>query len=107
MRPEHGVQLVSTGGSAPTSRRASTSSTSDIVTPVGAGDLHAQYEALRAKLAAEGLFEESRKRPLPRWPRRIGVVTSPLGAVWHDIANVLRRRYPLAEVVLSPDRCRG
>jgi exodeoxyribonuclease VII large subunit len=77
------------------------------VTPVGAGDLHAQYEALRARLAAEGLFAEERKRPLPRWPRRIGVVTSPTGAVWNDIRTVLERRYPFVEVVLSPTAVQG
>ncbi len=77
------------------------------VTPAGAGDLHARYEQLRAKLAADGLFDDERKRPVPRWPRRIGVVTSPVGAVWRDITNVLRRRYPLAELILSPSVVQG
>jgi exodeoxyribonuclease VII large subunit len=77
------------------------------ITPAGAGDLHQRYEALRVKLAAEGLFGEDRKRPLPRWPRRIGVVTSPVGAVWRDIGNVMRRRYPFAELVLSPTIVQG
>ncbi|HEX2141023.1 MAG TPA: exodeoxyribonuclease VII large subunit, partial [Candidatus Limnocylindria bacterium] len=77
------------------------------MTPAGAGDLHQRYEALRAKLAGEGLFEADRKRPLPRWPRRIGVATSPVGAVWRDITNVMRRRYPLAELVLSPTVVQG
>ena len=77
------------------------------LTPAGAGDLHAQYEALRLRLAAEGLFDDARKRALPRWPRRVGVVTSPIGAVWRDIGNVLRRRYPLIEVVLSPSVVQG
>jgi exodeoxyribonuclease VII large subunit len=72
------------------------------ITPAGTGDLHARYEQLRQKLAAEGLFDERRKRTVPRWPRRIGVVTSPVGAVWRDINNVLTRRYPLVELVLSP-----
>src|SRR5205823_32340 len=56
----------------------------------------------KAKLAAEGLFETSRKRPLPQFPRRIAVVTSPKGAVLHDILNVLKRRYPLVEVLMAP-----
>jgi exodeoxyribonuclease VII large subunit len=77
------------------------------ITLAGAGDLHQQYEALRARLAAEGLFEAGRKRALPRWPRRIGVVTSPVGAVWRDIGNVLRRRYPIGELVLSPTIVQG
>lgn len=77
------------------------------LTPAGAGDLHARYEQLRTQLAAAGLFDEGRKRPIPRWPRRIGVVTSPVGAVWRDINNVLRRRYPLVELVLSPSVVQG
>jgi exodeoxyribonuclease VII large subunit len=77
------------------------------ITPAGAGDLHQQYEALRLKLAAEGLFEAGRKRPLPRFPRRIGVVTSPVGAVWRDIGNVMRRRYPIGELILSPTIVQG
>ncbi|MDP9244851.1 MAG: exodeoxyribonuclease VII large subunit [Chloroflexota bacterium] len=77
------------------------------LTPAGAGDLHAQYEALRLRLAAEGLFDDARKRSLPRWPRRVGVVTSPVGAVWRDIGNVLRRRYALIELVLSPSVVQG
>ena len=70
--------------------------------PAGFGDLALRYEALKAKLAAEGLFEPSRKRPLPERPRTIGVVTSPTGAVWHDIRTVLERRWPLAGVLFVP-----
>jgi exodeoxyribonuclease VII large subunit len=77
------------------------------LTPAGAGDLHQRYEQLRTRLAAEGLFDERRKRGLPRWPRRIGVVTSPVGAVWRDIGNVVRRRYPFAELVLAPTIVQG
>jgi exodeoxyribonuclease VII large subunit len=77
------------------------------LTPAGAGDLHARYEELRTKLAAEGLFDEDRRRQVARWPRRIGVVTSREGAVWRDIGNVLRRRYPLVHLVLSPCAVQG
>ncbi|HEX9738409.1 MAG TPA: exodeoxyribonuclease VII large subunit [Candidatus Limnocylindria bacterium] len=107
VRPQHGAQLVCHGRVRAYEPQGVYQLYVESVTPVGAGDLHAQYEALRAKLAAEGLFEESRKRPLPRWPRRIGVVTSPVGAVWDDICTVLRRRYPLVEVVLSPSAVQG
>jgi exodeoxyribonuclease VII large subunit len=79
----------------------------DFVQPEGVGLRHAQFELLRQQLQEEGLFDESRKRPLPAFPRRIGVVTSPAGAVFHDICNVLRRRWPLTEVVLSPTPVQG
>jgi exodeoxyribonuclease VII large subunit len=107
VRPEHGMQVIVHGrvrGYEPQGLYQLYVST---LTPAGAGDLHQRYEALRAKLAAEGLFEEGRKRPVPRWPRRIGVVTSPVGAVWRDIGNVMRRRYPLAHLVLSPTIVQG
>ena len=79
----------------------------DFVQPEGAGALQAEFERLRARLEEEGLFDESRKRALPRFPRRIGVVTSESGAVFHDICHVLERRWPLAEVVLSPAPVQG
>lgn len=79
----------------------------DFVQPEGAGALQAEFERLKVRLEEEGLFDESRKRPLPRFPRRIGVVTSESGAVFHDICQVLERRWPLAEVVLSPAPVQG
>jgi exodeoxyribonuclease VII large subunit len=79
----------------------------DLAMPEGVGELALELERLKQKLAAEGLFETSRKRPLPRFPKRVGVVTSPTGAVFHDIQNVLQRRYPLAELVLSPTIVQG
>jgi len=79
----------------------------DLVQPEGVGMLHLEFERLKAKLADEGLFEPARKRPLPPFPERIGVVTSPTGAVFHDIANIVGRRYPLVELVLSPTPVQG
>lgn len=74
--------------------------------PAGLGDLMARLEALKAKLAAEGLFATERKRPLPSSPRIIGVVTSPSGAAIHDICKVIRRRFP-SRILLSPARVQG
>ena len=79
----------------------------DFVQPEGVGVLHAQFQRLKAQLEEEGLFDEARKRPLPRFPRRIGVATSPAGAVFHDICNILGRRWPLTEVVLAPTAVQG
>jgi exodeoxyribonuclease VII large subunit len=79
----------------------------DAVVPAGLGELAAEFERLRAKLEAEGLFDPSRKRPLPPYPSRVGVVTSEQGAVIHDIANVLGERYPLTELVLCPAAVQG
>ncbi len=107
IRPEHGTQLICHGKLRAYEPQGIYQLYVESATPAGAGDLHQQYEALRAKLAAEGLFDAARKRELPRWPRRIGVVTSPVGAVWRDIGNVMRRRYPIGELVLSPTIVQG
>jgi len=107
VRPEHGMNVIVHGRVRAYEPQGVYQLYVESITPAGAGDLHARYEELRRKLAAEGLFEESRKRTVPRWPRRIGVVTSEQGAVWRDIGNVLRRRYPLVELVLSPSVVQG
>jgi len=73
----------------------------------GEGALQREFERLKAKLAAEGLFEVERKRPLPSWPRRIGVITSPSGAAVRDVLSVLRRRWPLVEVDILPVPVQG
>jgi len=79
----------------------------DYVQPEGAGALQAEFERLKAQLGEEGLFDESRKRRLPPMPRRVGVVTSASGAVFHDICHVLERRWPLAEIILAPAPVQG
>ncbi|MGQ9681730.1 MAG: exodeoxyribonuclease VII large subunit [Anaerolineae bacterium] len=79
----------------------------DELRPAGAGLQALELERLKKQLAAEGLFEAARKRPLPPYPRRLGVVTSPAGAAWRDICRVLSRRYPLVEVRLAPTAVQG
>ena len=79
----------------------------DTIRPAGEGQLYQEFLRLKARLEAEGLFDLSRKRPLPRWPNRIGVVTSSTAAALRDILNTLRRRFPVAEVVLAPTPVQG
>ncbi len=81
--------------------------TIDAVRPKGRGNIYEELEKLRRKLAAEGLFDEATKRPLPRIPQTIGVVTSPSGAALQDILNTLRGRWPLTEIWLSPASVQG
>src|SRR6476660_7706659 len=79
----------------------------EIVQPRGLGLLQAKFEALKRKLEAEGLFDPARKRVLPKFPRRIGIVTSPSGAAIRDILNVLNRRAPNVHVLINPVRVQG
>ena len=79
----------------------------DAIRPAGEGALYLQFIRLKARLEAEGLFETARKRELPAFPRRIGIVTSPTGAALQDMLNTLTRRYPLAEVILAPSAVQG
>src|SRR5256884_913229 len=78
-----------------------------VLQPRGIGLLQAKFEALKRKLEAEGLFGPERKRPLPKLPRRIGIVTSPSGAAVRDMLNVLRRRAPWLQVLINPVRVQG
>jgi exodeoxyribonuclease VII large subunit len=78
-----------------------------ILQPRGLGLLQAKFEALKRKLDAEGLFDAARKRPLPRFPRRIGIVTSPSGAAIRDMLNVLQRRAPWLQILINPVRVQG
>jgi len=79
----------------------------DLVQPEGLGSLHLELERLKTALASEGLFLESHKQDIPAFPNRIGVITSPSGSVWHDIQNIIRRRYPLVELCLAPATVQG
>jgi exodeoxyribonuclease VII large subunit len=79
----------------------------DSIQPAGFGDLALRFEALKAQLAAEGLFDAKRKRPLPPWPQTIGIATSLSGAVLQDMRKVLARRWPIARVVVSGCQVQG
>ena len=79
----------------------------DDLRPAGVGDAYLRLEALKKRLTAEGLFALDRKRALPTAPRRVGIVTSPIGAVWHDIQTVVARRDPRVELIFSPAAVQG
>ncbi len=106
-QPRVGDQIVVHGNATVYERTSRLQISAVVLYPAGAGILQLQLEQLRQRLEAEGLFDDDRKRPLPLFPNRIGVVTSPTGSVWHDIQRVIERRYPLAELVLSPAAVQG
>ncbi|MEJ7838230.1 MAG: exodeoxyribonuclease VII large subunit [Thermomicrobiales bacterium] len=105
--PRVGDQVIVNGTVTIYEARGQLQFDANVFQPAGTGLLQAQFEALRQKLEAEGLFDPSRKRPLPRFPKKIGVATSPSGAVWHDIQRVIERRYPLVELILAPTLVQG
>ena len=104
---ERGAQIVVHGKLTVYEQRGELQCIVDFVQPEGVGLRQAQYERLRQQLEEEGLFDPARKRALPPFPKRVGVVTSPTGAVFHDICNVLGRRWPLSELVLAPTPVQG
>lgn len=77
------------------------------MTPDGVGELYVAYEQLKERLAAEGLFDESKKKPIPQYPERVGVVTATTGAAVRDIINVITRRYPYCEIIIYPSLVQG
>jgi exodeoxyribonuclease VII large subunit len=106
-RPEHGAAALAHGRISVYPARGSYQLYVDLLQPAGLGDLHARFEQLRERLKAEGLFDAERKRPLPPFPRVLGVVTSPRAAALRDVLQVLRRRYPLVRVLLAPTLVQG
>ncbi|NLF02782.1 MAG: exodeoxyribonuclease VII large subunit [Anaerolineales bacterium] len=105
--PENGDQVQARGRVAVYEARGRYQLVVVQLEPAGIGGLYLEYERLRRRLADEGLFAPERKRPLPPFPRRIGIVTSPAAAALRDIINVLGRRYPLAELLLAPTAVQG
>ncbi len=106
-RPENGMHVVLRGRVTVFEGRGELQLSAEYLEPKGAGALQIAFEQLKAKLEAEGLFEASRKKPIPPLPRRIGIVTSPQAAAVRDILNVLRRRHHTASVVIFPAQVQG
>jgi len=106
-RLQHGASVLVYGSLSLYEQRGDLNFMVEFVQPEGVGALQAEFERRRARFDEEGLFAQERKRALPRFPRRIGVVTSATGAVWHDIQTVLARRWPLATLVLQPAVVQG
>ncbi len=106
-RPEDGMSVIAHGRVSVYEASGQYQLYIDDMQPDGVGSLALQYEQLRRRLEAEGLFDEARKKPLPPMPMRIGVITSPSGAAVHDIKNVLGRRFPCAEMILFPSAVQG
>ena len=106
-RPENGMAVVASGRITVFPRDGAYQLYCNTLSPLGAGDLAGAFEQLKAKLQAERLFDPGHKKPLPAYPQRIAVVTSAAGAAVHDMIRILRRRYPLAKVILLPVRVQG
>jgi exodeoxyribonuclease VII large subunit len=104
---DHGAKVLAHGYVSVYEQRGELQLIVDAVRPAGVGLLQAEFERLSARLELEGLFDTARKRRLPAFPRKIAVVTSPSGAVFHDICHVLGRRWPLVEVLLAPTPVQG
>ncbi|MBQ9460264.1 MAG: exodeoxyribonuclease VII large subunit [Oscillospiraceae bacterium] len=106
-RPENGMKVVAFGRISVFPRDGAYQLYVSELTAEGAGDLHVAFEQLKAKLDAEGLFDPAHKKPLPRYPDRIAIITSSAGAAVHDMIRILGARWPLSQVVLLPVRVQG
>ena len=106
-RPESGMGVTAWGRISVYPRDGAYQLYCEALMPEGFGDLQMAYEQLKAKLEKEGLFDRSHKKPIPRYPERIAVITSSAGAAVHDIIRVLRRRWPMGKIMLLPVRVPG
>ncbi len=106
-RPENGMKVIAFGRITVFPRDGVYQLYCSDLTADGVGDLHIAFEQLKEKLYREGLFDSAHKKSLPRYPRRIAIITSAAGAAVHDMIRILRRRYPLAKVLLLPVRVQG
>ena len=106
-RPENGMQVIAAGRITVFPRDGQYQLYCVRLTPEGAGDLHVAFEQLKEKLLREGLFDQAHKRPLPAYPRRIALVTSPAGAAVRDMLRILGARWPMAQIRILPVRVQG
>lgn len=105
--PENGMKVIVTGRISVYERDGRYQIYIDSMQPDGIGDLHIAFEQLKEKLGKMGIFDMQRKKPIPKFPKTVGVVTSPTGAAVRDIVNVISRRYPLCEVLICPVLVQG
>ena len=106
-RPENGMKIIAMGKVSVYPRDGAYQLYCTALTMDGVGDLYAAFEQLKKKLAAQGLFDPAHKKPIPKYPGTIGIVTSSAGAAVHDMLRILRKRYPLSKVRLLPVRVQG
>ena len=106
-RPENGMKVIASGRITVFPRDGAYQLYCSGLSADGIGDLHVAFEQLKEKLYREGLFDPARKKPLPKYPRRIAIITSGAGAAVHDMIRIIRRRYPIAEIALLPVRVQG
>ena len=106
-RPENGMKVIAMGKISVFPRDGAYQLYCTAMSMDGVGDLHTAFEQLKAKLYAQGLFDPAHKKPIPRYPGVIGIITSSAGAALHDMLRILRHRYPLTRVVLLPVRVQG
>ena len=106
-RPENGMKVIAVGKVSVYPRDGAYQLYCVSLTVDGVGDLYVAFEQLKKKLAAQGLFDPAHKKPLPRYPGRIGIITSSAGAAVHDMLRILNKRYPLSKAYLLPVRVQG
>ena len=106
-KPQNGMSVLAVGRVSVYPRDGAYQLYCTRLIPDGAGDLQMAFEQMKERLWREGLFDEAHKKPLPPFPHRIGIVTSPAGAAVHDMLRILNKRYPLSKVILLPVRVQG
>ena len=106
-RPENGMKVIAMGKISVYPRDGAYQLYCTAMAMDGVGDLYAAFEQLKKKLAAQGLFDPAHKKPIPKYPETIGIITSSAGAAVHDMLRILRKRYPLTKVKLLPVRVQG